>query len=267
LRRALEREEFELFYQPQVDIASGHIIGMEALLRWRQPDLGMVLPERFIPLAEATGLIVPIGEWVLRAACAQAKVWNAAGYTQLSIAVNLSARQFHRQDVPDLVRRVLDETGLPANQLELELTESTLMQDTDNVVQTLCQLKALGIALSMDDFGTGYSSLSYLRRFPLDVLKIDRSFIADLPDNRDAMALTRTIIAMAVALNLRTIAEGVETQGQLAFLSANACDAAQGYYFSPPLPVAGFTALLREGKRLIAADLSHTKPQRLATID
>ena len=250
LRRALEREEFELFYQPQVNIASGRIIGMEALLRWRQPELGMVSPARFIPLAEVTGLIVPIGEWVLRTACAQAKAWNAAGYSDLLIAVNLSARQFHRQDVRGLVRRVLDETGLPAHLLDLELTESTLMQDTDIVVQTLCDLKALGIVLSMDDFGTGYSSLSYLRRFPLDVLKIDQSFIADLPDNRDAMSLTRTIIAMAASLNLRTIAEGVETQGQLAFLSANGCDAMQGHYFSPPLPVADITALLRDGKRL-----------------
>ena len=263
LRRALDRQEFELYYQPQVDLTSGRIIGMEALLRWRQPELGMVSPARFIPVAETIGLIVPIGEWVLRTACIQAMAWDAAGHTGLSIAVNLSPVQFHRQDVPALVRRVIAETGLPASRLDIELTESTLMQDKESVIQKLHQLKALGVTLSMDDFGTGYSSLSYLKRFALDVLKIDQSFIADLPDSKDAMALTKTIIAMAGSLGLKTIGEGVETQGQLAFLSANGCDAMQGYYFSRPLPIADMTALLRNGKHLDLAGLPRKKPQLL----
>jgi diguanylate cyclase (GGDEF)-like protein/PAS domain S-box-containing protein len=250
LRYALDRGEFELHYQPQVDLKTGRIIGAEALLRWRHPELGMVSPMRFIPLAEATGLIVPIGAWVLRTACTEARAWIAAGHPALTVAVNMSARQFYRQDVPELVRSVLEQTGLPADRLELELTESTLMKDTETVVGTLRQLKDIGVALGMDDFGTGYSSLSYLRRFELDILKIDQSFVADLPHSRDAMALTRTIIAMARALDIRTIAEGVETPGQLKFLRDNACDAMQGYYFSRPLPVAEMTALLREGTRL-----------------
>jgi diguanylate cyclase (GGDEF)-like protein len=250
LRHALEREQFELYYQPQVDLSDGRISGMEALIRWRHPELGMVSPALFIPLAEQTGLIVPIGEWVLKTACRQLKAWHNAGYPQLSVAVNMSARQFHQRNIVQLVREVLSDTGLSAAHLELELTESTLMRNTDGVIETLRQLKSIGVALAMDDFGTGYSSLSYLKRFPIDVIKIDQSFTFDLTNSEDAASITRAIIAMAESLGLRTVAEGVETAAQLEFLSAHKCGAIQGYYFSHPLPVSEMTAVLRAGKRI-----------------
>ena len=250
LCRATQRQEFELHYQPQVDLRSGRIRGVEALIRWRSPGLGMVAPDRFISLAEETGLIVPIGEWVLRTACAQAKAWHAAGHAGLQVAVNLSARQFRQQDVAGLVRDALAESGLAAKYLELELTESVLMKDGEAVAHTLHQLKAMGVSLALDDFGTGYSSLSYLKRFPIDVVKIDRAFVRDVTVNADDAALTRAIIAMARSLNMSTVAEGVETLGQLSFVIGNGCDAMQGYYFSRPLPVDEMTALLRDGRHL-----------------
>ena len=259
LCRALERQEFELHYQPQVDLMSGRIRGVEALIRWRRPGVGLVAPDRFISLAEETGLIVPIGEWVLRTACAQAVVWQAAGYRDLPMAVNLSARQFRQQDMAALVHDVLAETGLDAQHLELELTESVLMKDPDLVAQTLRQLKAIGVRLSLDDFGTGYSSLSYLKRFPIDVVKIDRAFVRDVTVSADDAALARAIIAMARSLNMSTVAEGVETLGQLSFLIRNHCDAMQGYHFSRALPADEMSALLLEGKRLTIESFAETR--------
>jgi EAL domain-containing protein (putative c-di-GMP-specific phosphodiesterase class I)/ActR/RegA family two-component response regulator len=250
LCRALERQEFELHYQPQVDLMSGRVRAVEALIRSCRPDVGMVAPDRFISLAEETGLIVPIGEWVLRTACAQAVLWQAAGHRDLTVAVNLSARQFRQQDMAALVREVLADTGLDARHLELELTESVLMKDPEIVAQTLRQLKEIGVTLSLDDFGTGYSSLSYLKRFPIDVVKIDRAFVRDVTTSADDAALTRAIIAMARSLNMSTVAEGVETLGQLGFVIRNRCDAMQGYHFSRALPVGEMNALLLQGKRL-----------------
>jgi len=252
LRQAVDHQEFEVYYQPQVDIKSGRINGVEALIRWRHPELGMISPDRFIPLAEETGLIVPIGEWVLRTACAQVKAWHVAGFSDLTVAVNFSAKQFQKNDLFDLVRRILDETKLGAEYLEIELTESLLMKDSDVTVQTLRQLKEMGAIMALDDFGTGYSSLSYLRRFPIDVVKIDCSFIRDVTNNVDDALLTKAIISMAKSLNLKTVAEGVETEGQLNFLKENQCDTIQGYYFSRPLPADDVTAMLFNKKHLPA---------------
>jgi diguanylate cyclase (GGDEF)-like protein len=252
LRQAVDHQEFEVYYQPQVDIKSGRINGVEALIRWRHPKLGMISPDRFIPLAEETGLIVPIGEWVLRTACAQVKAWHVAGFSDLTVAVNFSARQFQKNDLFDLVRGILDETKLDAEYLEIELTESLLMKDSDVTVQTLRRLKEMGSIMALDDFGTGYSSLSYLRRFPIDVVKIDCSFIRDVTNNLDDALLTKAIISMAKSLNLKTVAEGVETEGQLNFLKENQCDTFQGYYFSRPLPADDITAMLFDKKQLPA---------------
>ncbi|MGK5055521.1 EAL domain-containing protein [Janthinobacterium sp. LB2P49] len=250
LHQALALDELELHYQPKVDLSSGKIYGMEALLRWRRPGIGLVPPDRFIPLAEETGMIVPIGEWVLRTACAQLGVWHAYGFAHLTMAVNVSARQFRQVDMPELVREVLAASGLPAHCLELELTESVLMQNREHVVGALEQLKEIGVTLSLDDFGTGYSSLSYLKQFPIDVVKIDQSFIRDVTDSVDGASLTRSIIAMAKSLHMTTVAEGVETEGQLGFLNTNHCDAMQGYYFSRPLPGAEMDLLLHAGTHL-----------------
>ena len=247
LRGALERDELALHYQPQVNRKDGRIVGVEALLRWHHPTLGMVSPARFIPVAEETGLIIPIGEWVLRTACAQANSWHAGGHTGLCVAVNMSAKQFQQQDVPALVRDVLGCTRLPAQCLELELTESALMHDTDATVETMRQIKKLGVRLSLDDFGTGYSSLSYLKRFPIDVLKIDQSFTFEVTSDEGAASITRAIIAMARSLNMTTVAEGVETKEQLEFLGALGCDVMQGFHISRPLPVSQITALLDAG--------------------
>ncbi len=266
LHQALVRQEFELHYQPKVDLRSGKIYGMEALLRWRRPEIGMMPPDRFIPLAEETGLIVPIGEWVLRTACARLKQWHETGHPDLTMAVNVSARQFRQQSVPDLVRNVLADTGLAAEYLELELTESLLMQNREVVVQALEQLKKIGVTLSLDDFGTGYSSLSYLKQFPIDVVKIDQSFIRDVTNSVDGASLTRSIIAMAESLHMTTVAEGVETEGQLGFLNTNHCDAMQGYYFSRPLPQHEMTALLGAGTHLPADNCHQEQKNRTLLI-
>jgi diguanylate cyclase (GGDEF)-like protein/PAS domain S-box-containing protein len=247
LRLALERDELSLHYQPQVDREGGRIVGVEALLRWHHPLLGMVSPARFIPVAEETGLIIAIGEWVLRTACAQARAWHVSGHTGLCVAVNMSAKQFQQQDVPALVRDVLASTRLPAQCLELELTESALMHDTEAALETMRQIKKLGVRLALDDFGTGYSSLSHLKRFPIDVLKIDQSFTFEVTSDEGAASITRAIIAMARSLNLTTVAEGVETQQQLEFLGALRCDVMQGFHISRPLPVGQITALLHAG--------------------
>ena len=250
LRNALERDEFVLHYQPQLDLESGRIVGVEALIRWQHAELGMVAPLRFIGLAEETGLIVPIGAWVLRTACAQAQAWCAAGLGPLRLAVNLSARQFSEPDLVARVGAVLAETGLAPSCLELELTESMFMNDVALAVELLHALKGLGVTLSIDDFGTGYSSFSYLRRLPIDVLKIDRAFIDDITGDAGNAAIVASIIALAYNLKLRVIAEGVETAQQLALLRSHGCDEMQGYYFSRPLPAAQFEQLLRDGARL-----------------
>ncbi|WP_312437140.1 EAL domain-containing protein [Janthinobacterium sp.] len=245
LRNALERGQFVLHYQPQLDLESGRIVGVEALLRWRHPELGMVAPSRFIALAEDTGLIVPIGAWVMRTACAQMQAWHAAGLGPLRLAVNLSARQFNEPNLVASIADVLAQTGLAPGCLELELTESLFMHDVALAVSQLHDMKALGVQLSIDDFGTGYSSFAYLRTFPIDVLKIDRSFVGDVASDADDAAIVVSIIALAHNLKLRVVAEGVETAEQLDYLRRNGCDEAQGYYFSHPLPAQEVELLLR----------------------
>lgn len=246
LRRALERGEFLLYYQPRVNLRSGAITGMEALLRWRHPERGLVSPVEFIPVAEESGLIIPIGEWVLREACAQSRAWHAAGLPRLRVAVNLSARQFRHKDLAEAVARIVAETGLEPEWLELELTEGFLMENTQASSATLAALKAMGLRISIDDFGTGYSSLNYLQRFPIDTLKIDQSFVRGIPTDPDAAAIVTAIIALAHSLRLEVVAEGAETKEQIEFLKAQGCDEIQGYLFSPPLPAAAFVQFVRE---------------------
>lgn len=248
LHSAVTREEFLLHYQPLVDLRTGKIIGMEALLRWQSPEHGLVSPAQFIPVAEESGLIVPIGQWVLRTACAQNKAWQAEGLPPVRVAVNLSARQFQQENLVETITEVLRETGLDPNALELELTES-IMQDTA-AIQTLRQLKELGVEISIDDFGTGYSSLSYLKRLPINTLKIDQSFVRNMTTDKDDAVIAKTIIGLAHSLHLKAIAEGVETIEQLEFLRSHGCDRIQGYLFSRPLPAHDATKLLAEGKRL-----------------
>ncbi|MGH8488957.1 MAG: GGDEF/EAL domain-containing response regulator [Gammaproteobacteria bacterium] len=243
LRRALEREELLLHYQPKVDVATGHIVGAEALVRWQHPELGMVSPAKFVPLAEESGLIVPLGEWVLREACKECKAWQHLG--PLGIAVNVSSVQFKKGELLRVLRSALETSGLEAPQLVIELTESVLMESAEANIQTLQELKAMGVRLAMDDFGTGYSSLSYLKRFPLDELKIDRSFMGDIPSDRDNAAIASAIIALAHILGLKVVAEGIETRDQLEFLKAKLCDEFQGYLFSRPLPKEEFKRLLQ----------------------
>ena len=249
LHQALQNKEFLLHYQPQIDLKSGRIISIEALIRWNHPEMGSIPPGRFIQLAEETGLIIPIGEWVLKTACAQVSAWRKEGF-QLNVAVNVSGRQLKQKNMPLMVQSILASNGLDPSCLELELTESMLMNDSEATILILNQLKEIGIKMSIDDFGTGFSSLSYLTRFPVDIIKIDQSFIADLDKKPEAGSIILTVIALAKSLALRTVAEGVETVEQLDFLHANACDAMQGYYFSMPLPSNEVIALLRTGKRL-----------------
>ncbi len=245
LRCALDHNEFLLHYQPQINLKSGKIIGTEALLRWQHPEKGLISPQEFISVAEETGLIMPIGEWVLRTACAQVKVWHDAGSNGLPVAVNISGRQFQNRDLAELVKTVLTETGLDPHQLDLELTESILMNDAESTLISMNKLHALGVTFSVDDFGTGYSSLSYLKRFPIDTLKIDQSFVRDIPNNTDDTAIARAIIAMAHSVGIKVIAEGVENAEQLAFLRTHKCDGMQGYYFSIPVPAEAITKLLQ----------------------
>lgn len=250
LRKAIERNELVLHYQPQVDLVSGQIVGVEALIRWQHPQLGMVSPLRFIPVAEETGLIGPIGDWVIRTAVAQNMAWQCSGYGQLRLAVNLSAYQFEQPELVESIAAVLQEHAMESHQLEIELTESMVMKDVESAIGVLRNLKALGVKLSIDDFGTGYSSLSYLKRFPIDVLKIDQSFVRDIAVNSDDAAIVLAIISLAHSLRLRVIAEGVETASQLDFLRHHGCDEIQGYHFSRPLPAAELGQLLLQGKRL-----------------
>lgn len=244
LRRAVERNELFLHYQPQVDLQSNQIFGTEALVRWQHPDLGIVSPAKFIPLAEETGMIVAIGEWVLRTACMQNKAWQDAGLPPVTVAVNISARQFREKGLVQTIERVLRESGLDPRYLELEVTESVIMFDAEQVIAILQQIKSLGVKLSIDDFGTGYSSLSYLKRFPVDRLKIDQSFVRDITSNPDDAAIAQAVINLGHSLNLRVIAEGVETQEQLDFLRDRQCDEKQGYLISRPVPAAEFAQLL-----------------------
>lgn len=243
LRHALSNFEFVLHYQPKIDLKTERIVGAEALLRWNNPATGLVVPEEFIPLAEETGLIVPIGRWALEQACRQAAEWRTRLVPDLRIAVNLSPRQFHDEYLLNVITDILSRTGLPAQVLELEITESLLMTDTDKLIPIFNAVADLGITFSLDDFGTGYSSLSYLHRFPINNLKIDRSFIKDIPGNRDSVALTQTIIAMAHSLDMKVTAEGVEQDSQMHFLRDAGCHEMQGFHFSKPVPAAEFESL------------------------
>src|SRR5579872_1213454 len=247
LRRALERREFALHYQPQVSLTTGKITGAEALLRWTHPIRGPVSPAQFIPVAEDCGLILPIGNWVLREACNQTRIWQDAGLLLPSIAVNISAMEFRNENFLEGVFAVLGDTGLGPESLELELTESVLMKRAESAESILRALRAKGVQLAVDDFGTGYSSLSYLRRFPIDALKIDQSFVRQITTAPNETTIVKAVISMARSLNLRVIAEGVETQEELAFLQVNQCDEAQGYYFGRPVPPQQFAALLENG--------------------
>ena len=248
LRRALEQGQFSLHYQPQTSIESGAVVGMEALLRWHHPEHGMISPAKFIPVAEDSGMIVPIGEWVLRAACRQVKAWQAAGLPHLKVSVNLSARQFRQSNLLQMIEQVLQETGLDpqSGMLELELTESMVMRSVEDSVVTLNRLHEMGLQLSIDDFGTGYSSLSYLKRFPINTLKIDQSFVRDITSDPEDAAIAAAIVGLGHSLKLNVIAEGVETREQLEFLRTISCNEAQGYYFSRPLAPDALEKFLRE---------------------
>ncbi|HEX2826796.1 MAG TPA: EAL domain-containing protein [Burkholderiales bacterium] len=241
LRRGLERDELVLHYQPKVDVKTGEVVGAEALVRWRHPDRGMVPPGEFIPLAEENGLIVPLGEWVLKNACRQIRQWQEAGYRVPCVSVNVSSQQFRQGDLTAVVSRILGEAQVDISRLCLELTEGVIMENAQQNIETLRDLKAMGVKLSIDDFGTGYSSLSYLSRFPLDELKIDRSFIMQIKAPDDRAAIVTAIIAMAHSLGLSVVAEGIETEPQLAFLGAQGCDEYQGYFKSKPVPASEFT--------------------------
>jgi EAL domain-containing protein (putative c-di-GMP-specific phosphodiesterase class I) len=251
LRGAIDQQELRVFYQPQVDIISGRIVGAEALLRWQDPTEGLISPAYFIPIAEETGLIISIGAWVLRETCRQGQQWLDDGLPRVTLAVNVSPQQFRRGNICDLVATVLAETGFPANQLELEITETGLMENQANATVILNNLRTQNIRLAIDDFGTGYSSLAYLKHFPLDVLKIDKSFIDDIPFQQDDMEIAATIIAMGHILGFKVLAEGVETQEQLTFLQEKSCNMYQGYLRSKPVPAHEFTKLLYAQQQLL----------------
>lgn len=250
LRNAIVREEFLLVYQPKVSCANGRVTGAEALLRWKHPRRGIVPPDQFIPLLEETGLIISVGRWVLQQACAQAAAWRTEGLELPSVSVNLSARQLQSETLFDDIAHALQQSGLPAACLDLEITESMLMQQADSAVAVLSSMKALGVSISLDDFGTGYSSLAYLKRFPLDAVKVDRSFVQDITADSDDASITRAVITMAHHLKLKVVAEGVETEGQLSLLISSQCDVIQGYFFARPLSVEDMAICLREGRHL-----------------
>ena len=252
LRRALERQEFVLHYQPKINLQSGTIVGVEALIRWQHPEQGLLLPAQFVSIAEDCGLILPIGRWVLREACLQARSWQQAGLPPIIVAVNISALEFRNKDFLGNIRAVIEETGLEPRYLELELTESVLMQDAASTDPMLHALANLGIRLAIDDFGTGYSSLSYLKQFPINTLKIDQSFVNQMCSNLDDAAIVSAVTSMGKSLKLCVIAEGVESSEQSAFLLAQHCDEGQGYYFGCPMVAEALATLLQTGKALIA---------------
>jgi EAL domain-containing protein (putative c-di-GMP-specific phosphodiesterase class I) len=249
---ASSKNELLLYYQPVNDVTSGKLIGAEALLRWNSPVLGFLPPADFISLAEENGMINQFGEWALRTACRQHKSWQEQGMGNLTIAVNLSGLQFHQSMFVVMVANIIQEYSINPSFITFELTETMLMSDTENMLKKLKELKRIGIKLSIDDFGTGYSSLRYLNRFPLDTLKIDRSFVKDLPESSDASAIVNAVLALAKALKLKTIAEGVETEQQLEFLQKTTCNAVQGYFFAKPLPVAEFQDYWKRTNNLTA---------------
>jgi len=250
LREAVSKNQFLLHYQPQIDLRTRRIIGAEALVRWQAPERGLVSPAEFLPRAEKTGLILPINEWVLREACREAATWQRRGLPPLRIGVNLSSVQFRKQSVPLLVARVLADTGLDPRRLDLELTESMLLEQTDEVVRDLEQLRGLGVGISIDDFGTRYSSLTYVKHFPIDRLKIDQSFVRDLGSNPHDAAIVRAIVSLGHSLELEVVAEGVESAEQVALLQAEGCDEVQGYFFGKPMPSAEFVAWAAGEQRL-----------------
>jgi predicted signal transduction protein with EAL and GGDEF domain len=246
LRQALERQEFVLHYQPRIRLDTGEIVGVEALIRWRHPQRGLVPPAEFIPIAEESGLIVPIGRWVLREACRQAKAWQEAGLLPIRVATNTSAVELRARDFVAGVRAILAETGLEPRYLELELTETFLMQDAQSTATVLRAIKDMGVHIALDDFGTGYSSLSYLKRFPIDTLKIDRSFVRDITTDADDASIVNAVISMGESLKIRVVAEGVETRAQLVLLLEQGCPEGQGYYFSRPVPAQEIIHLLSQ---------------------
>ncbi|MDH3918393.1 MAG: GGDEF domain-containing phosphodiesterase, partial [Rhodospirillales bacterium] len=252
LRLAVVRNEFELFYQPKLCIDGRRVTGAEALVRWRHPTRGIVSPGDFIPIAESSDLMVHLGEWVLRAACEQAKAWQDSGFPSLPVAVNISARQFRDSDFVAALKRTLQETGLDPRLLELEITEGMMMEDTEQVIDEFHLIHDLGVEISIDDFGTGYSSLAYLKRFPVHRLKIDRSFVRDLTTEPDDAAITEAVIKMGHSLNLKVIAEGVEMEEQVTYLRSKGCDELQGFLFSQPLPARDFARWLTSWKRPVA---------------
>ena len=253
LRHAEKLGELRLYYQPQLEVASGRLVGAEALIRWQHPERGLLVPAQFLSLAEESGLILQIGDWVLRSACAQAAAWRRAGLDGLTVAVNLSARQFAQPQLPARVAELLREAGLSPGQLELEITENVAMHDIGRAIATLEQLRAIGVRLSVDDFGTGFSSLNYLKRFPIDKLKVDQSFVRHLPHDDNDAAITRAVIALGNSLRLKVIAEGVETAEQLEWLRESGCHEYQGYYYSRPLPPEEFLARVAQPVRTVAS--------------
>jgi predicted signal transduction protein with EAL and GGDEF domain len=258
---ALEQKQFELHYQPKVNTATGVMHGAEALLRWTHPELGVIPPSKFIPIAEECGLIGALGAWVVREACRQARAWQLDGLPPLRIAVNLSASQFRQGDIVSIIRDALDAVGLDARYLEVELTESVVMSDPEESIAILEKLSTMGVLVSIDDFGTGYSSMSYLRRFPIDKIKIDRGFISEAMSRPDDASIVRAIVSLAHNLRLKVVAEGVESSEQLEFLKTLGCDQYQGFHYSPALPASQFLALARS-KRDAAAELAESDAER-----
>jgi EAL domain-containing protein (putative c-di-GMP-specific phosphodiesterase class I) len=251
LHRAIDRHEIRVFYQPLVDLQSGKIVGAEALARWQHPDLGIIMPSKFIPVAEQTGLILRLSELMLYSVCEQMQTWSNAGVDYGFVAVNLSGQHFrHDNNLHELISKVLHDTSVKPEHLELELTESIIMQNADFTIQLLADLRAIGVKVAIDDFGTGYSSLSYLKHFPVNTLKIDRCFIQDITTDRHDATISLAIIDLAHSLSLDVIAEGVETYEQIQFLKEHHCDRMQGYFFSPPLPAPEFERMLIDGKCL-----------------
>jgi EAL domain-containing protein (putative c-di-GMP-specific phosphodiesterase class I) len=262
LRHAVERRELLLHYQPKINLANGAILGVEALIRWRHPERGLVPPSEFIPIAERCRLIIPIGRWVLREACRQARVWQDAGLPMVRMAINVSPVELGAANFVSSVLTTLAETGLEAHRLELELTETFLMQEANSTIAVLRELRSIGVHLALDDFGTGYSSLSCLQRFPIDTLKIDQSFVRDLVNDADDANIVSAVIGMGNSLHLRVIAEGIETREQLNFLQKHGCPIGQGFYFSRPVPAAEFGVLLERGVTGMIAGLIGSRPSR-----